>query len=426
MLKIYNTYIHIPFCERKCNYCDFTSLKGTDNQIEKYVNYLLKEIDIYSKNYDLSEKQDTIYFGGGTPSLLPIDSLKRILSKFFYDENTEITIEVNPKTVDINKLKEYRNLGINRLSIGIQTFNDENLKVLGRIHNSEEAIEVYNMAREVGFKNISLDIIFSLPNQTLEMLKVDLEKLILLNSEHISIYSLIWEEGTKFFRDLKAGKLKETDNDLEATMYEYIIDYLKSKGYEHYEISNFSKKDFEARHNSIYWENKNYLGLGLSAAGYLGNLRYKNFFHLKDYYDKLDKNILPIDEREELTEADIEQYRYLVGFRLLNNPLIPSKEYLDFILEQLSELEEMSYRPMMGEYILYYRGKIIGGIYDNRLLLKPVKLVMDQLGQTRLERPYEGAKEMILIEDIEDKSCLIRLIKEMYEVLPAPKVKKKA
>ena len=356
MLKIYNTYIHIPFCERKCNYCDFTSLKGTDNQIEKYVNYLLKEIDIYSKDYDLSEKQDTIYFGGGTPSLLPIDSLKIILSRFFYDENTEITIEVNPKTVDIKKLKEYRNLGINRLSIGIQTFNDENLKVLGRIHNSEEAIEVYNMAREVGFKNISLDIMFSLPNQTLEMLKIDLEKLILLNPEHISIYSLIWEEGTKFFRDLKAGKLKETDNDLEATMYEYIIDYLKSKGYGHYEISNFSKKDFEARHNSIYWENKNYLGLGLSAAGYLGNLRYKNFFHLKDYYDKLDKNILPVDEREELTEDDIEQYRYLVGFRLLNNPLIPSKEYL----EKCEILEKEAYLVKKENgYILSSKGLML-------------------------------------------------------------------
>ena len=356
MLKIYNTYIHIPFCERKCNYCDFTSLKGTDNQIKKYVNYLLKEIDIYSKDYDLSEKQDTIYFGGGTPSLLPIDSLKRILSRFSYDQNTEITIEVNPKTVDIYKLKEYRNLGINRLSIGIQTFNDENLKVLGRIHNSEEAIEVYNMAREVGFKNISLDIMFSLPNQTLEMLKVDLEKLILLNSEHISIYSLIWEEGTKFFRDLKAGKLKETDNDLEATMYEYIIDYLKSKGYGHYEISNFSKKDFEARHNSIYWENKNYLGLGLSAAGYLGNLRYKNFFYLKDYYDKLDKNILPVDEREELTEDDIEQYRYLVGFRLLNNPLIPSKEYL----EKCEILEKEAYLVKKENgYILSSKGLML-------------------------------------------------------------------
>ena len=253
-------------------------------------------------------------------------------------------------------MKEYRNLGINRLSIGIQTFNDENLKVLGRIHNSEEAIEVYNMTREVGFKNISLDVMFSLPNQTLEILKVDLEKLILLNPEHISIYSLIWEEGTKFFRDLKAGKLKETDNDLEATMYEYIIDYLKSKGYGHYEISNFSKKDFEARHNSIYWENKNYLGLGLSAAGYLGNLRYKNFFHLKDYYDKLDKNILPVDEREELTQNDIEQYRYLVGFRLLNKPLIPSKEYL----EKCEILEKEAYLVKKENgYILSSKGLML-------------------------------------------------------------------
>ena len=206
MLKIYNTYIHIPFCERKCNYCDFTSLKGTDSQIEKYVNYLLKEIEIYSRKYDLTKKQDTIYFGGGTPSLLPIDSLEKILSKFSYDKNTEITIEVNPKTVDTNKLKEYRKLGINRLSIGIQIFNNDNLKVLGRIHNSEEAIEVYNLARECGFNNISLDVMFSLPNQTLSMLQDDLEKLVNLNPNHISIYSLIWEEGTKFFSDLKSGK----------------------------------------------------------------------------------------------------------------------------------------------------------------------------------------------------------------------------
>ena len=329
MLKIYNTYVHIPFCERKCNYCDFTSLKGTDSQIEKYINYLLKEINIYSQKYDLSQKQDTIYFGGGTPSLLPINSLKKILSKFSYDKNTEITIEINPKTVDINKLKEYKKLGINRLSIGIQTFNDDNLKVLGRIHNSQEAIKVYNLAKECGFDNISLDIMFSLPSQTLAMLQNDLEKLVSLNPNHISIYSLIWEEGTKFFRDLKSGKLKETDNDLEANMYEYIIQFLKSKDYIHYEISNFSKKGFESRHNSIYWENKQYLGVGLSAAGYLDNVRYKNFFNLKDYHNNLGKNILPIDEKEILTEEDIEQYRYLVGFRLLNKIIVPSKKYLE-------------------------------------------------------------------------------------------------
>lgn len=268
----------------------------------------------------------------------------------------KLLLKLIQKTVDANKLKEYRKLGINRLSIGIQTFNDDHLKVLGRIHNSVEAIEVYNMAREVGFENISLDIMFSLPNQTLEMLKIDLKKLTSLNPEHISIYSLIWEEGTKFFRDLKAGKLKETDNDLEATMYEYIIDYLKSKGYEHYEISNFSKKDFKARHNSIYWENKQYLGVGLAAAGYLNNVRYKNFFYLKDYYNNLDKNILSVDEKEILTEADIEQYRYLVGFRLLNKPLIPSKEYL----EKCEILEKEAYLiKKENGYILSHKGLML-------------------------------------------------------------------
>lgn len=356
MLRIYNTYIHIPFCERKCNYCDFTSLKGTDSQIEKYVNYLLKEIDFYGMNYDLSKKQDTIYFGGGTPSLLSIENLKKILSKFFYDNDTEITIEINPKTVDIYKLKEYKKLGINRLSIGVQTFNEDNLKVLGRIHNSEEAIEVYNLARESGFENISLDIMFSLPNQTFNMLENDLEKLVNLNPNHISIYSLIWEEGTKFYKDLKLGKLKETDNDLEANMYEYIIKFLKLKGYVHYEISNFSKKGFESRHNSIYWENKNYLGLGLSASGYLGDMRYKNFSNLKIYYNSLYNNLLPIDEKEILLEKDIEQYKYLLGFRLLNKVLIPSKEYL----ERCEYMFKKGYLLKKGNgYILSHKGLML-------------------------------------------------------------------
>ena len=327
MLKVYNTYIHIPFCERKCNYCDFTSITSTEQKIDEYIEYLLKELEIYKRKVDIKEKQKTIYFGGGTPSLLSIENLKKILSQFYFDENTELTVEVNPKTVDKNKLIAYKELGINRLSIGIQTFNEEKLKLLGRIHSSEEAINTYKLARNIGFKNMSVDLMFALPNQTLEMLKHDLEKVIELNPEHISIYSLIWEEGTKFYRDLKAGKLQEADNDLEATMYEYIINFLVEKGYIHYEISNFCKPGFQAKHNSIYWENKNYLGIGLSSAGYLSNERYKNFFNLKDYYKKLDKDILPVEEKEILTEEDTEIYRYLVGFRLLNNEITPKGKY---------------------------------------------------------------------------------------------------
>ena len=190
---------------------------------------LLKLIKIYGKDNEFFE----IIGEDSLKNLKTWKNYKELLNlcKFIvfrrkYDKNTEITIEVNPKTVNSNKLKEYRKLGINRLSIGIQTFNDDNLKLLGRIHNSEEAIEVYNLARECRFDNISLDIMFSLPNQTLSMLQNDLEKLVNLNPNHISIYSLIWEEGTKFYRDLKAGKLQEADNDLEATMYEYIINFL--------------------------------------------------------------------------------------------------------------------------------------------------------------------------------------------------------
>lgn len=326
MLKVFNTYIHIPFCENKCNYCDFTSFKFSSEVSSKYVSYLLKEIELYRKKYDLTEVQKTIYFGGGTPSLLSIEDLKKILSNFSYDSGTEITIEVNPKTVDKEKLKKYKDLGINRLSIGIQSFSNIFLKKLGRIHNSQEAEKIYYEARELGFDNISLDLMFSLPNQTLENLEEDLEKLFLLQPDHFSIYSLIWEEGTKFYKDLITGKLKETDNELEAQMYEKIIEEAQKNNYKHYEISNFSKHNFESRHNMTYWENKNYLGLGLSAAGYLENIRYKNCSSFEKYYKKLDNMNFPIDEREILTEEDIETYEYLVGFRILGKKMYPTNK----------------------------------------------------------------------------------------------------
>lgn len=324
MLKVFNTYIHIPFCEKKCNYCDFTSFKFSSENSSKYVAHLLKEVELYRKKYDLTKIQKTIYFGGGTPSLLSIEDLKKFLSNFNYDNNTEITIEVNPKTVDRDKLKKYKDLGINRLSIGVQSFNNIFLKELGRIHNNEEAERIYYEAREIGFNNISLDLMFSLPNQTLEDLEEDLEKLFLLEPEHFSIYSLIWEEGTKFYKDLIAGKLKETDNELEAQMYEMIIKKAQKKSYKHYEISNFSKQGFESKHNMTYWENENYLGLGLSAAGYLENIRYKNYSSFEKYYKKIDSLDFPIEEREILSQNDIETYKYLVGFRIIGKKMYPT------------------------------------------------------------------------------------------------------
>lgn len=336
-LKVYNTYIHIPFCENKCNYCDFTSFKISGNEDSKYVDYLLKEISLYKKKYDLNVKQDTIYFGGGTPSLLSNNDLKRILSEFNYDETTEITIEINPKTTNKLKLKSYRELGINRLSIGVQSFNNKMLQILGRIHNSREAIRIYKEAKEVGFQNISLDLMFALPKQTLEDLKKDLKELFDLEPEHFSIYSLIWEEGTNFYRDLMAGKLQETDNELEAEMYEFIINEAKEKNYIHYEISNFAKENFESRHNTIYWENKNYLGLGLAAAGYLENKRYKNHTNFLNYYQDLEGDKFPISEEELLNSQEKEQYKYILGFRMLNKKIVADSEYKKKLEELFKE-----------------------------------------------------------------------------------------
>lgn len=316
-------YIHIPFCINKCNYCDFLSFKSNESTKDKYVDYLMEEIELYPKF-----EYETIYFGGGTPSTLSIAQLKKIFSKLNISKSQEITLEVNPKTVDLKKLQEFRELGINRLSIGIQSFNDKLLRVLGRMHSSEEGIETYNNARKAGFENISLDLMFSLPNQTLEELKEDLEKLFKLRPEHFSIYSLIWEEGTPFFEKLKRGELKETDNDIEAEMYRMIIEEAKKNGYIHYEISNFALPGREAIHNSNYWRNEEYIGVGLGASGYYQEVRYKNQMKFSDYYDNIDNKEKPIFETEIVTEEEKNVYRYILGLRLLNEGVSAEGEYI--------------------------------------------------------------------------------------------------
>ena len=305
-------YIHIPFCVKKCDYCDFLSFQSTKEERKKYVDFLIKEIRLYPKY-----KYDTVYFGGGTPSLLEAEDIKRILAEVDIAENAEITLEANPKTVDFEKLKNFREAGINRISMGIQSFNEKFLKKLGRLHNSQKGTEAYYDARKAGFENISLDLMFSLPEQTLEDVKEDLHKMIELNPEHFSIYSLIWEPDTKFYEKLESGEYKETDNELEAQMYEYIIDYSKKMGYHHYEISNFAKEGKEAQHNSKYWRNKEYVGIGLGASGYLEGIRYKNKMKFIDYYDSILLGEKPVLEEEKVDENMEEEYRHILGLRLL-------------------------------------------------------------------------------------------------------------
>ena len=232
-------YVHIPFCEKKCEYCDFCTFVNMSREYEKYTQALVKELKMYPEY-----EYDTVYFGGGTPSLLPVELLSYIMENIKYRKDGEITLELNPNDMSFEKLKELRKMGINRLSIGIQSFQDHVLKFIGRLHSGEDAIKVFWDAREAGFDNISIDLMFGIPNQSLEDLKKDLETILQLSPENISIYSLIWEEGTVFWSKLQKGILSEIDQDLEAEMYEEIIDFLQRNGYVHYEISNFSSKTY--------------------------------------------------------------------------------------------------------------------------------------------------------------------------------------
>ncbi len=317
-------YIHIPFCLNKCNYCDFLSFKSTDEEREKYVTALIKEINMYPK-FPL----ETVYFGGGTPSLLTPEQVNRVLANLDIKENSEVTLEVNPKTVTLEKFKLFKKAGINRVSIGIQSFNDKMLKVLGRLHSSNEGSEAFYLARKAGFDNISLDLMFSLPNQTLDDLKADLNHLFALKPEHFSIYSLIWKEGTDFFAKLEAGIYKETDNDLEASMYELIIEEAKKNGYIHYEISNFCLPGKRAIHNTKYWQNEEYLGIGIGASGYYNNIRYKNVLKIPEYYAKISDNIKPILEEKFIDSNEKEIYEYILGLRVIPDGIVPKGKYID-------------------------------------------------------------------------------------------------
>lgn len=283
-------YVHIPFCVKKCSYCDFLSAPATDLVKEQYVEVLCKEIRGYRAvvaDYELK----TIYFGGGTPSVLNSVQLEKVLSAirdtFFVDEKTaEITMEVNPGTVTKERIFAYHDLGINRLSIGVQSAHDAELELLGRIHTFAQAKQCYTWAREAGFRNISLDVISALPKQTLDDYKETLEELIALNPEHISSYSLIIEEGTPFYEWYSEGKELEStlpDEDTDREMYAYTKTRLREAGYERYEISNYAKPGFESRHNSSYWTGIPYIGAGLGASSLFTNARYHNESDLQTY-----------------------------------------------------------------------------------------------------------------------------------------------
>lgn len=279
-------YIHVPFCMRKCGYCGFYSIPLREEALEEYTKAIESQILNQSfvpkeiENFDVNRYYvDSIFLGGGTPSLLSSESMQRILSAvdsvFCIDKDAEITVEANPGTLNQDKLLAYKSAGISRISLGIQSFDDYELRQIGRIHDTEVALKTIEACRRAGFANLNLDLIFSLPNQTLEGWESNLKTAIDISPEHLSIYGLQLEEGTDFFERFKAGEFDETSDILDRAMYHKTCDMLKDSGFKHYEISNWSRPRRECRHNLKYWNFDDYLGIGPSAASFVCGVRFE-------------------------------------------------------------------------------------------------------------------------------------------------------
>ncbi len=322
MKNNFGIYIHIPFCAKKCSYCDFISFSDKDNLIEDYVFTLKKEI----KDFDFFRVNvTTIYLGGGTPSYLDakyiteiLDLLKeKLVNNKVAWKDLEIAIEVNPGTVNKEKLEAYKNAGVNRLSIGLQSTSNRLLKQIGRIHTYGDFLDTYNLAKEVGFNNINVDLMIALPNQTIQDIKESLEKIVYLNPNHISVYSLIVEEGTLISKWLDEGKIELPSDEEERRMYWYVKNFLELSGYNHYEISNFSKKGKESKHNLNCWNQEEYIGFGLAAHSYINGVRFCNTSNLEEYIKNIENNNLDKNREieEKQTKEDKEKEFMMLGFR---------------------------------------------------------------------------------------------------------------
>ena len=307
-------YVHIPFCVRKCQYCDFLSDPSDEETKDRYIEALLKEIRAaeHTEDYEIV----SVFIGGGTPSALKAEAIASIMrtlqEQFFFCEDAEVTIEANPGTVDLEKLTIYRNVGINRLSLGLQSTDAEELKLLGRIHSYEEFLKSYEWAREAGFSNINIDLMFAIPGQTGEAWRQHLYQVAELNPEHISAYSLIIEEGTPFAEQ----NLDLPDEDTEYQMYEDTAEILERYGYRQYEISNYAKQGYMCRHNAGYWQRLEYLGFGLGASSLYGGMRFSNTHQMQEY---LKESRNPDQIRQDVTVLSrnerIEEFMFL-GLRM--------------------------------------------------------------------------------------------------------------
>ncbi|MCJ7813367.1 radical SAM family heme chaperone HemW [bacterium] len=313
-------YIHIPLCKKKCDYCDFYSEEKKVHLILPFINALIREADLYTSHFPpKGEKISTIYLGGGTPSLLHSDLLETILhhllSLYPSVSEPEITIEVNPGTISSDTLTRYRNIGISRLSIGVQSFDDRELQLLGRIHTAKQAEQIIETAHQIGFKNVGIDLIYGLPGQSLKSWQSNLEKAVSLSPTHISTYELTWSHSTPLGAKIKSGLLPYPDKEKIADMYIWTSEFLNSGGYEHYEISNFAQSGYRCQHNEGYWTGRPYLGLGPSAHSYIGDRRFWNVSNIRNYIDVLSQNRFPVAGEEKISREQVILEKVMLGFR---------------------------------------------------------------------------------------------------------------
>lgn len=345
-MKEIGIYVHIPFCKQKCKYCDFVSFANKNEFHKKYVECLLEEIEQCDKSGFVV---NTIYFGGGTPSVISSQDIVKILykikEKFIIKDDSEITIEINPGTIDERKLEDYKKAGFNRISIGLQATQNSILKRIGRIHSYEDFISCIKIVRKIGFQNINVDLMLALPNQSLEDLEDSLKKVIFQCPNHISLYSLILEENAPLKKEIDEGKYELPTDEEERQMYNFAKNVLEKNGYIHYEISNFAKKGFESKHNINCWEQNEYLGFGLSAHSYFDGKRFSNTIDFNKYIEN-SKEFMQINE---IQTPEIQKKEYMMlGFRKIEGISISEFErkfginplfYFRFEISKLVDME---------------------------------------------------------------------------------------
>ena len=387
-------YIHFPFCVRKCNYCAFLSFNADESVRRDYANALMHEIELAGRKY--SGPISTVYFGGGTPSIMDVSLMslivKAIRRNFDIAPDAEITIEANPGTLGIKdrvvraKLIAYRSMGINRLSMGVQSMDNVRLHMLGRIHTAENVVRDVTIARELGFGNINLDLIFSVSGETTGDALEDAKKIIDLGPEHISCYSLQLEEGTPFYEMAEQGKISEVPDEEDRETYHRIIGLLRESGYEHYEISNFARTDggsgrspYRSQHNSLYWSLDNYIGLGLGASGVLDGIRYRKTDDIEEYMRILADGQLPVMEEK------------------INSPFDNISEA---VFTGLRRREGITYEEAKAAYLLgSVQGATVSGMIEGAEEMTAKDLFWDVFRESRAEAEEYADRGLLVMDD---------------------------